>query len=221
MAHEKVWDSCFLSDPEAGVYVSFHLPGHDGKAISLEQTADLAQRYGFVLPGEIRNSPQDIRVEEYPDYMYPTYQEGVSLDQMRDVFKGRNGLVVLSGAMFDLLQKFNLGATRLKAIPFRETDQATPVDGRWYFLHFRENRNCLVPEKSTGVEPTPNGHRWRIETDNKYRLCVDPSVAGELDLWRDSRATDVIFLSDRLKEAIDGAGLVIKGDSKFRECLID
>lgn len=221
MAHEKVWDSCFLSDPEAGVYVSFHLPGHDGKAISLEQTSDLAQRYGFVLPGDIPKSPQDIRIEEYPDYMYPTYQEGVSPDQMRDVFKGKNGLVVISGAMFDLLQKFNLGATRLKGIPLREIDQATPVDGRWYFVHFRENRNCLVPEKSTGVEPTHNDHRWRIETDEKYRLCVDPSAAGDLDLWRDSRATDVVFLTDRLKEAIEEAGLVIKGDSKFRECLID
>ncbi|WP_412554170.1 imm11 family protein [Shimia sp. MIT1388] len=221
MAHEKVWDSCFLSDPEAGVYVSFHLPGPDGEACSLEQTVDLAQRYRHVSPGNIPNSPQDIRVEEYPDYMYPTYREGVSPDQMRDVFKGKNGLVVISGAMFDLLQKFNLGATRLKAIPLREIDQATPVDGRWYFVHFRENRNCLVPEKSTGVEPTHNDHRWRIETDEKYRLCVDPSSAGDLDLWRDSRATDVVFLTDRLKEAIEEAGLVIKGDSKFRECFLD
>ncbi len=221
MAHQKVWDSCFLSDPESVVYVDFHLPGPDGEACTPKQAADLAKRYRFVLPGEISSSPQDIRVEEYPDYMYPSYREGVSPDQMQDVFMGEHGLVVISGAMFDVLQKFNLGATRLKAIPLRGTDQVTPVDGRWYFLHVRENRNCLVPEKSTGAEPTDSSHHWRIETDDKYRLCVDPSAAGDLDMWRDSRAMMVLFLSDRLKKAIEEAGLVIKGDSKFRECLVD
>jgi hypothetical protein len=228
MAHEKVWDSCFLKDPSNGTDVTLHLPGSDEYPDPLAQSVDFAKRYSYVLLANQLGSHQDINVDEYPDYMYHSYKGSAKpLSQSKDLFKAKNGLLVASGAMFDLLQEFNIGATRLHHVPMRKHDQKTPVEGRWYFLHIRENRNCLIPERSTGVERIMVTDLWAVKSDSwsrdpneTFQLCVDPTEAGDLDLWRDSRAQNVVFFSDRLKEAITKAGLSFKSGNDFRACKV-
>lgn len=202
-------------------YVSFHLPGSDEHPDPLTQSVELSNRYGYVLPGSIPGSAQDIDADEYPDYMYHTYKDSAEPHfKWKDVFIGGGGLIVISGAMFDLLQGFNLGATRLQNVPLRKHDQTTPVEDRWYFLHIRENRNCLVPEQSTGVEASRSADRWRVNSEAKYQLSIDPTAAADLDLWRDSRARSVVFFSHRLKQAFTAEGLAIKGGNDFRPCRV-
>lgn len=208
--------------------MTLHLPGSDEHPDPLAQTVDFAKRYSFVLPANLLGSLQDINVDEYPDFMYHTYKGSVKpLSQSKDLFWGENKLLVVSGAMFDLLQEFNIGATRLHHVPLRKHDQKTPLEGRWYFLHIRENRNCLIPERSTGVERIMVTDLWAVKSDSwsrdpneAFQLCVDPTEAGDLDLWRDSRAQNVVFFSDRLKEAITKAGLSFKSGNDFRGCKV-
>lgn len=221
MAHKKVWDSCFLKKTSNVAYVSFHLPGSEEHPDPLGLSVEFSNRYNYVLPGSIPGSAQDIDAGEYPDYMYLTYETGEELPSKRnDAFIGAGGLIVVSGAMYDILQGFNLGATRLQQIPLRQHDQRTPVEGRWYFLHIRENRNCLIAEESTGVEATRSADRWRVNSEAKYHLTVEPTAAADLDLWYDSRARSVLFFSDRLKEAIERAGLSFKSGNDFRACKV-
>lgn len=228
MAHEKVWDSCFLQDLSNVAYVTLHLPGSDEHPDPLAQTVNFAKRYSYVLPANLLGSIQDINVDEYPDYMYHTYKGSVKpLSQSKDLFFAKNGLLVVSGAMFDLLQAFNIGASRLRHVLLRKHDQKTPLEGRWYFLHIRENRNCLIPERSTGVERTRAADRWDVKPDSwsrdpneTFQFCVAPTAAADLDLWYDSRARSVLFFSERLKEAIERAGLSFKSGNDFRACKV-
>jgi len=228
LAHEKVWDSCFLMDASIVAHVTLHLPGSDEHPDPLAHSVDFAKRYSYVLPANLLESRPDITTEEYPDYMYYTYQDAQQqLSNSKDVFEAKDGLLVVSGAMHDLLQKCNLGVTRLHEVPLRQHDQRTPVEGRWYFLHIRENRNCLIPEKSTGVEPSMIANQWYVKPDiwsddpnEAFQLCIDPTAAADLDLWRDNRAERVVFFSDRLKEAIERAGLSFKSGNDFRACKV-
>jgi hypothetical protein len=181
----------------------------------LRSLADLSQRYRS-------NARLDISVEEYPEYIFFELRDlsDKKKDSLPDIFSGVGGFVYISGALYDLMQQFELGKTRFKEVPFYEYDQTTLRTGRWYFMHIREDRRTHVQEESTGLEPRgTTGKKWRILSGSEHQIAVDPKNAADLDLWHDSSIRASTFFSDRLREAISSSGLKTQ-HMGFRACKV-
>lgn len=208
MMHSKVWESQLLFDTRNVQMIDVHFPGAETKDLLRFQ-----DRYDAV---------EDIPVREYPAYIHFSLRDvpKKKKDNLPDIFQGELGLVFVSGAMHDLLTQYNLGRTRFHQVPLFEHDQKTPRPGRWYFMHFLENRKTLVPEASTGLRPVGrSGRIWKSFREEGDKIALNPAAAEGLDLWLDRSLRTGVFFSDRLKCAIKDAGLNARWLG-FRPCKV-
>jgi hypothetical protein len=210
MRHEKVWESHIFRE-----WSLFHPVDAKFLKDDLRSLADLNERYRS-------DARLDVSVEEYPEYIFFEVRDlsDKRKNSLPDIFSGLDGYVYISGALYDLMQKFELGETRFKEVPFYEYDQTTLRPGRWYFMHVREDRRTHVQEASTGLEPLgDSGQRWRIWPGSEHQIAVNPENAADLDLWHDSAILGATFFSDRLREAINSSGLKTQ-HMGFRACKV-
>lgn len=210
MPHQKIWESQLLSSPRNIKSVDFFFPGADQK-----WRVAFQRRYAYGIEPEINT-------DEYPAYIFFALRDlsSKNKDSLPDMFMGHQGLVIVSGAMHDLLQTFNMGRTRFHEVPLYEYDQKTLRPGRWYFMHIREDCQTLVAEASSGLKPVgKSGGIWKPTLAGDHELALDPEEAGELDLWLDRSVRNRVFFSDRLKKAIKSSGLSTRWLG-FRPCKI-
>ncbi|MEM8824781.1 MAG: hypothetical protein AAGF30_14340 [Pseudomonadota bacterium] len=138
--------------------------------------------------------------------------------------------IFISGAMIDLLSNFDLGDTQILELPLyegiadprnkllgnREPDLSRPVPGRWGLLHVLAKKAALYDEGCEGIDFRVRKH-WLehppLMASVPYRskktvlaLNAEAACTGP-DLWFDERIDDVPFISDRLRLAIEEAGL--------------
>ena len=137
----------------------------------------------------------------------------------RDAFQILNGYVVISPKFRDLLRQFDLGSTRLIEVPIYRSDGKTLADfPPHYVLHVTETKPTLIPEESKNIkrpippgasEPLPHA-RWSAvySTDE---LTVKATSADGVDLWADPILRERLFLSDRLKQAIEANEIKSRG----------
>lgn len=134
---------------------------------------------------------------------------------LQDAFKIWNAFLVVSPKLRDVLVRFDLGATRLIEVPVFKSNGKTPADyPPHYVLHVTETKSTLIPEASKDVEQAlkpgqvegyPDG-LWR--DSNLYdQLAVHAAAADGVDLWADPILQRRLFFSDRLKRAIEEAGI--------------
>ena len=137
----------------------------------------------------------------------------------RDAFKIAGGYIVISRKFRDVLAEFELGKTRLIELQLYQSDGETPSDTPpHYILNVAETKPCFVPEESENVkrfvqwgeaEPRP-GAPW-VSVYSRDLPAVRASAAEGVDLWGDPVLDERLFFSDRLKQAIDAAGITRKG----------
>ncbi|PSL18342.1 hypothetical protein CLV88_11187 [Shimia abyssi] len=120
--------------------------------------------------------------------------------------------------MHDLLQQFELGETRFSQVQLFEYDQKTPIEGRWYFIHIREERSSFLADQSVDLRrPIVERGRWEPGFSEDRLFVLDPEKVGDVDLWFEERVKRVVFFSDRLRQAIKAAKLKTRWMG-FREC---
>jgi hypothetical protein len=140
------------------------------------------------------------------------------------------GAILVSGAMIDLLARFDLGDTQVLELPMyeglgtplsessglKEPDFSRPVPGRWGLLHVRARKSAVLEEKCVGIdflveEPWLEHPQTKAQVpfrSKKTVIALDAEAAcAGVDLWFDERITRVPFISDRLRLAIQDAGL--------------
>jgi hypothetical protein len=137
----------------------------------------------------------------------------------QDAFKIADGFIVISRKFRDVLAGFELGRTRLIELPVYQSDGETPSDTPpHYILNVAETKPCFVPAESEYVqrfvqwnetEPRP-GAPW-VADARRDRLAVRASAAEGVHLWGEPVLRERLFFSDRLKQAIDAAGITRKG----------
>lgn len=136
----------------------------------------------------------------------------------KDAFMVVNGVLVVSQALRDILVQFNIGETQLFEVPIHADDKGTPSGLPNHFvLNVHHHRPTLIVEKSLRIEQPTSHFRPVPPPDAPWEgiysleeLAVDAGAIGEADLWHDPRISRRFFLSDRLKQAIDAAGLKVK-----------
>ncbi|MEM7664101.1 MAG: DUF1629 domain-containing protein [Pseudomonadota bacterium] len=164
-----------------------------------------------------------------PAYLYFDRQTSTIPDDRGDAFKIYDGLLVVSQKLRDVLSSFDLGQTKLIEVPICLSDAKTVSSyPPHYILHVAETKECFVPEASEKVErqvwwgetePRPDAP-WIADPSSDV-LAVRSSAAVGVDLWADPTLKERIFLSDRLKHAIDQAGVTQKGLEPVPATILD
>ncbi len=144
-----------------------------------------------------------------------------------DAFCIFGGYLIISRKFRDVLMEFDLGASEFIELPIYEEDGTTPTKyPPHYLLHVKSTKPTLIPEESKNIkkpippgatEPLPEA-RWG-QTYVPDELAVRASSAPGADLWADVTLHYRLFLSDRLKQAIESAGVKSKG-LKFVEARV-
>lgn len=160
-----------------------------------------------------------------PDYLYFNVYDlpKKKKESLLDMFRVRDGLIVISERLYDLFQQFDTGATQFFEVPLFEYNQKDRRPGVYYILHIAEQKRALVPEASQELQlrgtTEQDGDIWynSLITD---KIAVSAKIAATgVDLWMDPNMRERIFFSDRLKTAFKDAG--IKASAlKFLPCKV-
>ena len=198
----------------------------------LPQTTDFSVGLDFCLPRNdvqtrlavniMYDRHQPIPAGDAPRYLVLERQNGREArirPGCRDAFKITDGLIVISPKLRDVLVRFDLGGTQLFEVPILKSDGETASGLPSHFiLNVVEAKDCFVPEASENVErlvrwgatePEP-GAPWKAKA-RTCRIAVRASAAEGSDLWFAPDLLGRLFLSDRLRQAIDAAGTTRKG----------
>ena len=128
-----------------------------------------------------------------------------------------DAILVCSPAFRDVLIRFDIGSSRLYEVPIYRDEKMTPSDlPPHYVLRVTEAKpGTFVPEESVNVERlrhsatnellSPDLPLYPVE--DKDQLAVRAEAAQGVDLWYDPKIAKRLFLSDRLVQAIEEAGL--------------
>lgn len=164
-----------------------------------------------------RHARRPLEPDEAPKYVYFFSPNKKSLLKSNiDAFKAADRVIVISPKFRDVLVQFDLGKTGVFEVPVYNNAKLKPSKyPPHYILHVAELKSAFVPDDSDGVEQIA-GPEFRAGTGPKVNKWVDltdvlpavrASAAEGADLWADERLTNTIFFSDRLKQAMDAAGV--------------
>lgn len=136
----------------------------------------------------------------------------------RDAFITIGGLRVISPALRDILVQYDLTGVQLFEVPILADLNGAPSGLPNHFvLNVYGSKDALIPELSENIErqvapretqPRPNA-KW-IPTNDLDVVAVSASAGEGADIWCDQNLKHTYFFSDRLKAAIDAAGLKVK-----------
>lgn len=147
------------------------------------------------------------------------------LECEKSIFSVLGGFVLINGKAFEVLKKYSLGSNDLiRVIPYdEELDKDIEVDDVFYLLNIAETNEYCDLEKSKNIswwedsfeELTPYEKPDLLEDG----FTIDSAVSDSgIDLWADSRLQECFFISDRLKNALDDAG--ISQDWLLTRCVV-
>ena len=132
--------------------------------------------------------------------------------------------LVLSEQCGEILQQFNLGNSKLVKLQIYNMGTLEPDDERFfYFFDLAEWRHYVLPEKSAacyyaGYEK--NGYKCYVYRPFKGELVLSHEAPNcDLDIWHDPMLMSSVFLSARLYQALNQAGMA--ENWYLNPCVID
>ena len=168
-----------------------------------------------------------------PEYIFRDTLDPLEPEDLQELIHINSLAIRVSGRMIDLLRQFDLGETEIFELPFFEgkkddpdkrmftmiPDRDRPIPGRWGIVHARARKVAFLPEQSKNFESRgrvlnypqrPGLLNWGPGDGKHHELALDSAVAHRgPDLWRDPQTRYNLYVSDRLKSAIEAADLYI------------
>jgi hypothetical protein len=209
-----IW-STDIGDPMNMRNIDFHCP--ENPLQSIEPLHVIRHR----ISTDLRDGLRPVPPEEVPDYIYFDLRDVRKSEKanLPDLFKITGGIPVVSERFRELLMAHDLGATEFHEVPLFEYDQTTRRPGRWFLLSIIESKPTLIPEKSEGIRETAGKGVFAPVSGVNDVLAVHAESAAGADLWQDRAILFRIFLSDRLKRAINDAGIKVRR-MPMRKCVV-
>jgi hypothetical protein len=150
---------------------------------------------------------------------------------MPDFFIAETSVIIVSEKMHDILVQFDMGDNQLIEVPFFDVDGVTPRPERFWILAVATWK-ASIDEENTSIGPDAEIKDGKYHllpnlltrSDRADRFIFNPTVAeagqgqialprsvvGGADLWSDPRIDGLLFFSDRMRRAIEGAKLKLK-----------
>ncbi len=177
--------------------------------------ADLARKF----KGKKKLLPEYI-----PTRFYKTPEESLVCD--KSIFMGTGQFVFINEKSAEVLKQYNLGNTDIiKLDPYDAVSgDRIECECSFYLLNIAETNEYCDLEKSKNIAWWKNPSKKLTPYENPDLVedgFIINSAALEtgLDLWADSRLRDSFFISDRLKKALDDAG--ISRDWLLSRCVVE
>ena len=149
-----------------------------------------------------------VREELFPSVMWASSDAGKTHKNLPDLFIA-NGFWCVSAAMADVLQRIDLGKTRLYPVEMFNRGKRNRIPGEFFCAAWAERKDTFLPER------TPRAKLQKYQTnlwDPHYvmedgDLHLSERALEGPDLWFEERVTETFFLSDRLQQALRDAKL--------------
>lgn len=138
-------------------------------------------------------SSDEIPTNWYFERKYPQKRR-----ELPDVCLVKDGYLLISQRVADVISQFTLGKTRLHRISICDEDKTTFHSNNHYILNIAEQRDCLVPEQSIYGHCTSGNYYFTFADTITLR---DENI-DEIDLWSDPLTRNAFFLSERLVKAM-------------------
>lgn len=209
----KIWFTRFMSETDSVQNLDFQIdypPEMD--ALTL-----LDQRIKFTDASEGMTS---IDQSLWPVFLY--FRKGLKIrENTADAFRIYNALMIISPKLRDVMVQFDLGSSQLIEVPIYKSEKRKDPS-RYpphYVLHVTEKKSAFVPEASEYVKPigpyavTPQhpDALWKRDIRGEDVPALRATAANGADMWGDTKYKRCIFFSDRLKCALDDAGIKTRG----------
>ena len=132
------------------------------------------------------------------------------IERIPDLFVA-NGYCIVSGRAADVIRRFDLGQGALYPVDaVYQKDRTTRIPGDFFCWIFGNTKEAFLGEESQGIRqfgPVPTG-RWTMPyVHQDDHLAVSRAALDGPDVWMDPRLFKSVFVSGRLGDALDEAGL--------------
>ena len=132
-----------------------------------------------------------------------------------------NAGVYFSELALSVVQSFDTGPAIFHPIDLLDYVTGEPLNLRYYFWVYVSGKDALLPDQARMIRLShyPKTGRYRPRTEIKDDCIALSRAALEgADLWVDRRLLDVFFVSDRLAQVLDAAGMA--KELELRSCRI-
>ncbi|WP_284164509.1 hypothetical protein [Frigidibacter sp. SD6-1] len=117
-----------------------------------------------------------------------------------------NEYLCVTGKMAQFLRQFDLGSAGLYPIKLISEKDPEAYPEPFYILGLSERKQALVPEKSGPLTFLLGSYRKPIGEQDDY-LALNRNALTGPDLWTDPSIRPMFFVSQRLHDALEKAGL--------------
>lgn len=198
MSKDIVWASNAMINPAMlrPIKHSFADSGEENKRILLEAAQGIKD--GKVLPREY-----------FPDMIYVAKGANTNYSKLDHLFYAY-GYWVVSGAVAEVMRRFDLGGGNLYPTKVFRKDRKTPIGDEWFCLNFGNVKEAFVGKESREVGRFGTGKtdRWNAPTILKDgQLAVRANALAGPDIWIDPHIFEIFFISDGLARALQQAGV--------------
>jgi hypothetical protein len=176
---------------------------------------------GKISPYEASDYPREYYINNSPYYdilndcdVYPVP------DDLPDFFH-MGCIVCIKRHLADVFLKHSLGKSRMYPVIIYYRDKITKFPGEYFGIYFGEAKAAVSFDDCVNVEifQSKVGPLFERRTIIPYgTFSVRRSALDDLDLWIDSQCYDSFFMSGRLKQALEEAGMT--QDHNFSPCRV-
>jgi hypothetical protein len=159
--------------------------------------------------------------EFFPAEIYVAKDANTNYEKLPALFYAY-GYWVVSGAVAEVMRKFNLGGGNLYPTKVFRKDRKTPIGDSWFCLNFGNVKKAFVGQpESMDVSRfgLPTIDEWSAPTILKDgQLAVTADALAGPDIWIDPKLKNIFFVSDALAKALKDAG--VAGPFGLKKCRI-
>jgi len=192
---DTAWISNVLADPDLVLLMETDVVAEDAQRAI--ETLNLLKA-GKPVPAEM--CPKRIWGGETAEWINGT----------PDLFLA-NTYPIVSERSAEVLRQFDLGGGALYPVDeVLQKDRTTPIAGPFFCWVFGNSKSAFAASESPEARPFagPNSGRWKMPFVHKDdQLAVSAAALGGPDVWVDPTLFKSVFVSGRLGDALDGAGL--------------
>ncbi|MEM8692512.1 MAG: DUF1629 domain-containing protein [Pseudomonadota bacterium] len=133
-----------------------------------------------------------------------------------DAFETLNGLLVVSGAAKDVIERLDPGLHQFFPLSIR-TKRGVVIEGPWFAMNVTERQNSIVIEQSRVLVNKRAPDRLCSFLWDFKHVTVDPSKLSGIHFWREARFRGSLLGSDALLKELKDAGVKFFSSFKAKE----
>jgi hypothetical protein len=130
-----------------------------------------------------------------------------------------NTFSFISRELKEVLCRFDLGQTAFHPVTLYGLNEKKVLGPEYFYLNVAAAKGAFLPEESVVRKNAyaSKGYNVRFSSE-KAKVAVNSTACGGVDLWMETDLDGILFLSERLMQALEDSGLV--SQLRFHKCKV-